>query len=317
MIVPDIASKVQKMRLQRYRKFPCRSNRASSLGHDCARALFYSRTAWRDASEPNSTLKLIFQEGDLHERQVLRDLDEAGFDVIEQQIALEWPEYQITGHVDAMVCTKVEAGAPAEAFPVDVKSMSGNIWGGIFKRGAACYSWEEVQEAFGAKSWLKKYAGQLVLYMLMKNVPVGCLLCKSKQTGEMAQVVIEIDYGLGEELLKRAEKVNDAVARKAPPDRIAWDEDVCGRCEHLGSCLPDRVGEPPIKFVEISEISELLWTRSLNEKSGKEYAKADKRIKEWAKVQDDPKIVVGDWLLQIRKGGGRTTTKITHIEQPS
>ena len=57
--------------------------------------------------------------------------------------------------------------------------------------------------------------------------------------------------------------------------------------------------------------------RECSQPEHKVFAKADKRIKEWAKAQDDTKLVVGDWLLEIKKGGGRTTTKITHIEQPS
>ena len=320
MSVPDIASRVHEMRLGRYRKFPSHSNRASSLGHDCLRALYYQRTAWQEATDPGDTLKLIFQEGDLHETSVLRDIQEAGFQVIEQQVSLQWDRYQITGHVDAIVVAENSADAGANGasgdivgYPIDVKSMSGHIWSSCFRDGPRVYEWADVRDQFEGKTWLRKYYGQLVLYMLMKNVDHGALLCKSKQTGELAQVNLPLDFDLGEKLLRRAEFLNTSIDNQTPPDRIQWDEDICGRCEHLVSCLPERVGEEPIKFIEVEEIEQLLKTRELAEEGYTAYQRSDKRMKAWAKAQDGDKLVVGDYLLEVKRGDRQTRIKVTKI----
>jgi hypothetical protein len=276
------------------------------------RYLYYQRTNWRDATPPNDTLKLIFQEGDLHETAVLRDIQDAGFQVIEQQIALEWPEYQITGHVDAMVLID---GGMGDAFPIDVKSMSGHIWDSIFWGGPRSYDWYEVAVGFKSKSWTAKYAGQLVLYMLMKNCEAGALICKSKQTGACAQVNIPLDLELGEKLIQQAEAVNEAIELGMEPDRIAWDEDLCGRCDHLATCLPGREGQDPIKFIEASDVDALCDLCDQHEESSKVYDKADKRRKAWAKAQDWDKGCTDNWLIEVKRGDRQTRCKFTRLEE--
>ena len=311
MKLPDIATAVQEMRVSKYAKWPCSSNRASSLGHECNRKLFYDRTAWRDATPPPDQLKLIFQEGDLHETAVLRDIQEAGFQVIEQQVALEWEEYQLTGHVDAMV---IVPGGMGQAFPIDVKSMSSHIWDSIFKDGPRSYEWDEVKEGFWKKSWTRKYAGQLILYMLMKNCEAGALICKSKQTGACAQVNIPLDLELGEKLIQQAEAVNEAVELGMEPDRIPWDEDLCGKCEHLATCLPGREGQDPIKFLENEEVEALCDICERHEEGHRLYNRADKRRKAWAKARPEDKICTGRWLAQTKRGA-KVTTKWTNIQE--
>ena len=105
------------------------------------------------------------------EREILIELQRAGIQVIEQQGSLELRDLQITGHIDAVVVWE------GESIPIDVKTMSDHTWHSTFKAGSAQYAWEEVQEAFSRKSWLRKYLAQVTLYCLLRNCERGILLC--------------------------------------------------------------------------------------------------------------------------------------------
>ncbi len=295
----DLITPWRKFRLGQYKKHPCHTNRASSLGEGCVRRLVYDRTRWQDALEPSDDLKLIFQEGDKHERAVLMDLSYAGFTVIEQQVSLEWPEHQITGHVDAVVVDQ-ETG---EAYPLDIKSMSAHIWDQSFQRGGGVYEWSEVREAFNWRPWLKKYQPQITLYCLMKNCPAGILLCVNKGTGALAQVNVELDYELGEALLRKAGEVNRHVAAGTLPERIPFDDNVCPRCPYYTICLPDHAGRDPIVFIDDSEVEKLLEAREQTHEAALECERVSTRLKRWAKAQEAQEIQIGDWL--VRKEANR------------
>lgn len=292
MSAPDIVAPLYEHAAKGIRKFPCHVNRASALGGDCERQLVYMRTHWQDRQMHDVHLELIFREGNLHEEAVLRALGEAGVTVIEQQTTLEWREYRITGHVDGVV---VQDG---RAVPLEIKSMSDHIWSSIAKRGPGVYEWSEVSGAFQAKPWLRKYLGQLSIYMLCKDVDRGILLLKNKSTGAMAQVNVELDYEYAESLIQRAERINRHIDQGTLPDRIAWRPDVCGRCPWLHLCLPDRVGHDPIEFLEDETIVELIEERERLSDDRAAYEAVDKQLKAWAKARPERRIEIGGWLVE-------------------
>jgi CRISPR/Cas system-associated exonuclease Cas4 (RecB family) len=301
----DLVTSYYNQKAKGIKAFPCHTNRASSLGGACVRELTYERTAWEKAKLPDVDLQCIFDEGNIHEGEVLRTLQEAGIQVIEQQRALEWREHQITGHVDAVV---VVDGKP---YPVDVKTMSPHIWDSCFPRGKGVYPWAEVEDKFTQKPWMRKYLGQVIIYCLLKEVDEGLLLCKNKGTGALAQVNIPLDYGYAESLIRRADTINAHVAAGTLPDRIPWEEDICGNCKYLHVCLPDRVGKDPLVFLEDSTVSALLEERAAVEEHGKEFKRLDERAKEWAKARPESKISIGNWLVEKGGSPSRVTVKFS------
>jgi CRISPR/Cas system-associated exonuclease Cas4 (RecB family) len=290
---PDLVTGWLEHKLGQYVRMPGISNRASELGGDCLRQLVYSRTRWQDAAEPEAELKVIFQEGDKHELALIQELQRAGYSVIEQQVSLSWPEYTITGHIDA----RVRTGVSEPLYPVDVKTMSPHIYDSIFKRGPGVYPWEEVREGFTKKPWLRKYSGQLTLYMLMTNTEAGLLLCLNKSTGMVSQVNLELDYEYGEELLRRAEQINEHVDSSTVPERIPYDDSVCPRCAYYHICLPEQVDHDPIQFISNDEVLQLLETRDGARDQHLDYDRADKRVKSWAKAQGVSRLCVGPFVL--------------------
>ena len=298
---PDLVRPVYDMHAARSKVSPCHTNRASSLGEDCERRLVYDRTAWQHAQPPSLELQLIFEQGNRAEGDVLRDLQEAGLQVLEQQVALEWPHFGITGHLDAIV---VHEG---EAIPLDVKTMSPNIWGSCFQRGGGVYEWSEVSESFASKSWMRKYLAQLTIYALLKNIDRAMLLCIDKSTGQLAQVNVRVDFEYAEFLLQRAERINGYVVHGTLPPRIEFSEDGCPRCPFYAHCLPDQQGKDPLAFLSDATIEKLLEEREVKKDPGQEFARLDDQAKAWAKAREEDRIAIGNFLVvkKIQKNGVR------------
>jgi len=78
------------------KQYPVNSNRASDLGIPCVRYHVLNRTRWQEKSLHSASLQLTFDIGNVMEDAILRDIQDAGFQVVEQQRAFSWPEYQIT-----------------------------------------------------------------------------------------------------------------------------------------------------------------------------------------------------------------------------
>jgi hypothetical protein len=306
---PDIVRTVTEHKAAQYRTHPCHTNRASSLGGDCERELVYQRLHWDRAAEPSDDLKIIFQEGEKHEQAVIQDMRDAGLRVFEQQTTLHMREYQITGHIDATV----GAGPDMEPVPVDVKSMSPHIWDSIFYAGADSYTWEQVAERFQAKPWLRKYRGQITLYMLMREIEHGILLCINKGTGALAQVCIDLDYTYGESLLQRAERINLHVEAETLPERIEYDEEICPRCPFYHLCLPSQQDREPIAFLSEPKVIDLLTTWGATREAAADYRRADEKVKAWAKAQESDRIAIGDWLVQVKKQRNGKRVEIREI----
>lgn len=307
--LPDFVSQLYHASESKIRRYACHVNRASGLGDDCERRLTYDRTAWEQKELHDVHLQRIFDEGNLHERALLRELADAGIEVIQQQDDLRLEHQNITGHVDGVIVVG------SKAVPLEIKSMSEHIWNAIAFRGPGVYEWTAVHEKFQAKPWTRKYCAQLQIYMLAKNTDAAILLLKNKQTGGLAQINMDLDYDYAESLLQRAERINAHVAADTLPDRIAYDPDVCSRCPYFHICLPDYQAGPPIKFVAEEQIRLQCDIRAEMEPAHHEYSRADKTVKDWAKAQDaDRMVVAGSYLIERRTAGGRTMVTIQQME---
>jgi CRISPR/Cas system-associated exonuclease Cas4 (RecB family) len=284
---------------------PQNSLRASSIGDPCDRRHVYSLTRALDQLPIEVGLQRVFDEGNIQERAVVRELQEAGIDVHEQQRALEWREYNITGSIDCVI-------HPGNVV-CDIKSMSPHIWGSIFQRGPGVYQWSEVAEKFNSKPWLRKYRAQITIYLLMKDAEMGMLLCKDKSSGALAQVDIPLDYEYGEELLKRAERVNAHVKEGTIPERIQFDEEVCPSCAFYHICLPERVGKDPLVFLEDAKVVEVLDDLEVASQAGQIYLELKEKATSWAKAREENKISIGHWLVEKVPHGNGVRVLFTRI----
>ncbi len=292
--LPSIPLTVLDRLVREYQQWPVRSNRASLLGHPCLRYLTYKRVAWQEEATPPATLLQIFEEGKLHEDAVLAVMRRAGFRVTLQQKAFEYREHELTGSIDGQVLLG------AESLPFDVKSCSS-------------YTWQSLNTVDDVRNhkyhYVRGWYSQLVLYCLMGNKERSLMILKDKSTGQLKQIEIPLDFQHAEELLKKADAINAHVKAGTLPDRIPYDEDVCGRCTMFHLCLPDEALRAGATLIDDADLQAKLERRAALEQAAREFERLDKAIKDQVELQlsPDTECVVGvDWIVrsktQTRKG---------------
>ena len=287
----NLIEKVLETKAKNIKRMPCYTNRASSLGYfvpeldGCLRRGVYTRTNWQEAELHDARTQLVFDEGNNQEAIVLRDLAEAGIQIIEQQTMYEWKMYQISGHLDGKY---VEDGI---AYPVEIKSMSPMIFDII-------HTWEDLKK----KPWTRAYQAQLTLYMLMQGIDKGILIAKNKSTGNLKQITCDLDYELGEACLRTAEAINKHITDKTLPDRTE-DRQTCKKCPFKMLCLPDLQFGEELKIVD----------DPLYEKRLERYFELEEQSKEckaiYEIIRDEAKAQAGDRELNILVGKYRLTGK--------
>ena len=265
--------------------YPCHSNRASQLSDPCLRKLVYYRTRWQEAELHDVDLQKIFDEGNYQEQIVIRELAEAGIALEQQQRPFEWKEYQITGHIDGMLPVIIEGSNDFTTIPVEIKSMSPNIWRNM-------HSIKDLERY----PWTAKYIGQVVLYMLMGNAEHSLLILKNKTSGQFKMFVINLNdwLDLKEELLQKAEAINKHIKENTLPD-FCDDPEHCLRCQFRHICLPDMKASPGVNFIDKPELETKLKRLDEIKESVKEFNQLDKEVKEEIKEQEN--LCVGDYLI--------------------
>jgi CRISPR/Cas system-associated exonuclease Cas4 (RecB family) len=288
----DLCTPVVEFHARSLMRTPCNSNRASNLGYavpeldGCLKRGVYERVAWDQKELPSKETGLIFEEGHRQERAVLIDLLNVGIEVIEQQTMYEWKEHQITGHLDGKI---IEDGV---AIPLEIKSCHPNIWDSISDF-----------ESLKSKPWLRAYMAQITLYMLMQGVDRGIFLFKNKSTGMLKQLIVTLDYDLGEACIRAAETINKHVKAGTFPEGTD-NRETCKKCPFRMLCLPDISFGAPLKIVE-DPMFEDRFTRCIKLKE-----KKDEYDSEWEIVKGEMKSSVVDGELNIMVGKWHVTGKL-------
>lgn len=284
-----LVEKIVEHKQQKIKIYPTHVNRASEMGHDCLRYLVLLRVAW-DKVEPYSVeLQFIFDEGSNQEQAVLRDLHDAGIEVIQQQASFWWPEYQISGHKDGSIYSEDRT----RTYPLEIKSLHPFIWSKI-------NTYQDLVES--AKHWIRKYPAQLQLYMLLDNVDRAVWIFKNKSTGHLKEVWADLDYDYAEQLLKKAEQVNQYVAEKTIPPPIKYNPKICNSCKFFQNvCMQDLDVKPTeLDPEDRQELGQAITTIMMGEGIAKDVQEAKARLKELS--EDREKIILdldtGLWLIE-------------------
>lgn len=286
-----IVEKILELKKSRINQWPCKSNRASELGHDCERYLVLLRTRWEEKTLHDVVLQSIFDEGNFHERAFITEAMSAGIVVIEQQRAFEYKELNITGHVD------LKTLKDGKAIPVEFKSCSPFVFDKL----------DTIKSLFESDyPHVRKYPAQLTLYMLMDNVDESIFIFKNKLTGMLKEIPMTLDYEFGESLLKKAERINKHVADKTLPDCMKYDDRVCKGCGFIHICLPD-IKRDALEIKDDPEIEAKLELHEKLKPAQLEYNSLhDELMKRFRTIE---KVVIGDWFITGKKTktGWKTT----------
>lgn len=207
-----------------------RKNSILSDVADCERYMTYAVLDWDKRPVHDAELQARFDVGNLWEREMVRDLQGLGFTV-----TLSQQPVQIIGRGGELIATgKIDGFIQWEGrrYPVEFKSMNSNVFNSI-----------NTVEDFGKKPWTRKYLKQIQMYMFGNNCEEG-LFIVNDCLGHWKLFPVYLDLGECEAILQKLERVAGAIKSKTYPDRIAYDQSICGKCPFAVQCLQDVINRP-------------------------------------------------------------------------
>lgn len=120
MNATEINARLFKAKADKIKIYPCNNLRASSIGHPCERYLYLMVKHWNEQKPHDVGLQCIFDLGNTLEEHTIKNIKEAGFEVITPTVR-SWKidKPLITGREDIRI--KDENG---ELLPVEIKGIS-------------------------------------------------------------------------------------------------------------------------------------------------------------------------------------------------
>ena len=258
-------------RLNESLKRKVNTNRASMIGA-CARRVYFTRVEpWESIPWYTPGLCRIFEDGNLHETAMVRQLEEAGFKISRQQrIVDNHPELSkcnITGTCDF----SIEYPPDPEWLPADCKSLN-------------MMDYQKITDPkiLLENHWQKKIYSQGQIYCFGFDKDKFIFPLKGKNDSNVRFLEMPLDMPHVNMLLEKASLINFCVKQKEPPARIPWDEE-CFHCPFLQHCLPDMHFKSETEFVEETEIINLLDEREKHVEGHRAYGKVHELVKELLK----------------------------------
>lgn len=299
--LPDIVGDIYKAIEKDITIYPVRSNWCSKLGHPCERQAVHNRIDWDKKSRHSVNSEMVFNGGRVLEKHVARVyLQKAGYDIVEEDRPIDTEasgmlrKLQISGKLDFVIR---KTGTKTE-YPVEVKSI--NQW-----------DFEKINSVedmtLSSKIWQRGYPAQLQLYLIGKNAETGLFLLINKATYEPKVIWCQLDYQYVENLLQKAARVNKHLEANTYPERIPYDDKICGRCEFAHVCLENYV-RAEAQIVTDQHIEDKLDEMEMLKVKAKPMNDRIEELKEELKKRFDgvEKAIVGRWMvigrLMSRKG---------------
>lgn len=275
----DINKALRESLEKQIKVYPCNNLRASNLGHPCERYLYLLLRHWDEQKPHDVGLQSIFNLGNSIEEYTIKNIKEAGFEVITPTVRswkIEKP--LITGREDIRI--KDENG---ELLPVEIKGISPFEFDKL----------NTVEDFLSSKRpYIRGYPAQLQTYMYYFAKEKGFFALTNKLTGETKFIEMPFDYEYAESLLQKAERIYKALDEEAPPDACE-DISVCEGCSLAHICGECRRVPADIDLDE--ELDALIDRKNELSAAKKEYEQVDKEIK--ARVGERDKVITGQYLI--------------------
>lgn len=282
MNATEINAKLFKAKADKIKIYPCNNLRASNLGHPCERYLYLLIKHWDEQKPHDVGLQNIFDLGNTLEEHTIKNIKEAGFEVVTPTVRSWKVEVRngiITGREDIRI--KDENG---ELLPVEIKGISPFEFDKL----------NSVDDFLKSKkTYIQGYPAQLFVYMLRFGKEKGYFALTNKLTGETKFIEVPLDYDYGEQMLSKAERVYSALEANEPP-AACDDISVCENCPLAHIC--GEVRRVPTDIELDDELDELIDRKQELAAAKKEYEDVDKQIK--AKVGERAKVITGHYLIE-------------------
>lgn len=282
MNAAEINAKLFKAKADKITIYPVRNIRASNLGYPCERYLFLLITRWEEQKPIDVGLQNIFDLGNTLEEHTIRNIKEAGFELItptQRSWQMNVKGGIITGREDVRI--KDENG---ELLPVEIKGISPFEYDKL----------NSVDDFLRSKRpYIRAYPAQLFVYMLHFGKEKGFFALTNKLTGETKFIEVPFDYDLGETYLAKAERVYSALASDEIPDACE-DISVCEGCAMAQIC--GNMRRVPTDVDLDDELDDLINKKQELAAAKKEYEDVDAQIKK--KIGEREKVLTGQYLIE-------------------
>lgn len=295
--------------------YPVRSNYISGIGGDCDRELVYNRVRWAEKEPFDPTTLQLFEVGDVYAELLYKRLRAAGYQVRQQETPLTDEDLLLSGRIDLRI--EKDGGT----WIAEVKTMNP-------------FDWDKVRSvddlATSSKPWLRKYPVQLNTYLGLdrklhpqKWNPWGVFLLINKITSQVKPVWMEFDPALYEATIVRVRRINDHadlyrinLEDEYLPERIDYEDRVCGKCSFRMICLPDKDFGEGVEMLDDEGLMDALRRREELKAAADEYKDADEAIKARFKGSPGDRIIGGLWRLvtKERERAGYTVAPTTFTE---
>ncbi len=200
---------------------------ASAMGLECDRALWYGFRWVSDPKRFEGQMLRLFEDGNLGEDQIVRDLRAAGFAVVDRdqngkQLGVSFADGHGYGYLDGEIAGIPEA--PVAVHVLEIKTHKAESWRAVKKHGVAAKKPDHVV--------------QMTLYMHKRNRTRALYVYKNKDTSEVETQRIEYDAAEAMRIEARAERIAFA---DRPPAKLHEDPEAkaafaCKFCDHLAVC---------------------------------------------------------------------------------
>jgi hypothetical protein len=290
------------------------ANWPSVLAHECRAYAAWNRIVpVANRRKISSELAMLFDEGIEQERIVRHDLENAGFEITENQGQMTWQKYEISGRKDF----KIWKPGFAEKVTAELKSCGDYAYNKLNKA-------EDLLDS--PSEWFRKWARQVCCYLVLEGLNRYWLLLKSKSRGGLKCIEFVMNDRVletAEVMLKTAEWVNGLIKIGGLPtqdDKLA-DSDVCANCEFFDTCLPELdFGPGAVIFGEedVAEMSIMLERRAELEPLKKEFTDIDEDLKSTIKSAGSggqTQFVIGSWTASIKEIQKKEYTVKAHGEK--
>jgi CRISPR/Cas system-associated exonuclease Cas4 (RecB family) len=208
-------------------------------------------------------------------------LDGEKIQIVQNQAPFEYKskgDILFRGKIDGMVAYK------KELFPIEIKSMQK-------------YAYDKIESfkdiAYSDSFYIRKYAFQLLGYLLTTEKEYGMFWLVNVANGQMKHIWVKLDYDFAEKIVKQAELVTECIKSNTLPDAKP-DPSYCKMCSFNHICLPALAHNIPV--IDNVELLENLTEREKYEEAKSLFSDADKKVK--AMVKGQAELRCGDYLIQ-------------------
>ena len=277
----------------------------------CSRQGVYEFVAYEQKKLFDTKLQARFEEGNRQEDWVVQELmklaPQIGFRVVEQQVGLD-PQfstrYRLSGQIDGKIEFEVTPGdrRSTRRVPFEVKSMNPLFFDKV-----------KTVEDLTHDAFLSKYYRQMQVYMRGTG-ETECVLIITDCLGHWRFIIVPRDEAEIKSILERLEYMNMMIDANQGvtdpeqwklPERIEYDEDVCGKCAFAHICLPDVLNKSRVRFADDKALENTVQRHEELKPYAAEFDKIHERLKEFCQDKKERLIVTGEFILEGKPTAGR------------